>query len=423
MSGKDIKDRREALGYSQSEFAQISGVNYRTLQDYEQGRKPVESIKGDVLYRISNSLGCSIEDILIESTGYGSMGMRSRVKKYSELIDQVLGCHQAKLTHTPFDDVFKTLSVDCPELLIPLINLAFNEKYEMTDKVINRANEHLKTDDNGNTKKIISDSNIVILQNNNEEASYQIECQCRTDNTIIVRLMEYASSVAMEDSVVEGNKITINYPNSALIYLRHTKNTPDCMEVRLNTPGGELEWTIPVIKSQAFSADELIDKKLFILIPFYLLTYEKELEVINNSPERLLKVKDEFKYISEKMEQLVASGIVSTQQWLTIRNLSKRVIEHLAGKYNNIYREVNAIMGGNILEYEAKTIRRQGIIERRKEGREEGRIEGRIEGSTEKTERVFYNMFKQGYSVEDAIAICEITRERAEEWMKGIKNN
>lgn len=67
MATIDIQKRRKELGYSQSEFAKVSGVNFRTLQDYEQGRKPLSSVKGDVLLKLSNALGCSIEDLLIDT--------------------------------------------------------------------------------------------------------------------------------------------------------------------------------------------------------------------------------------------------------------------------------------------------------------------------------------------------------------------
>lgn len=39
------------------------------------------------------------------------------------------------MTGTPYDDVFRTLLVDCPELVIPLINEAFREHYSRDEKV------------------------------------------------------------------------------------------------------------------------------------------------------------------------------------------------------------------------------------------------------------------------------------------------
>ena len=41
-------------------------------------------------------------------------------------------------------------------------------------------------------------------------------------------------------------------------------------------------------------------------------------------------------------------------------DMSKKVLEHLAMKYSNVKKKVGAIMGGKILDYPAKQLRRQG---------------------------------------------------------------
>lgn len=55
---------REKAGLKQSELAMLSGVNLRSLQDYEQGHKPIQSAKGETLLRLSSVLGYSVEDII-----------------------------------------------------------------------------------------------------------------------------------------------------------------------------------------------------------------------------------------------------------------------------------------------------------------------------------------------------------------------
>lgn len=52
---------------SQSQLSKLSGVNLRTLQDFEQGRKPLKNAKGEMLYRLSIALNCSINDLLADS--------------------------------------------------------------------------------------------------------------------------------------------------------------------------------------------------------------------------------------------------------------------------------------------------------------------------------------------------------------------
>ena len=60
----ELKELRIRAGLKQSDLSALSGVNLRSLQDYEQGHKSISSAKGETLLRLSNVLGCSIEDIL-----------------------------------------------------------------------------------------------------------------------------------------------------------------------------------------------------------------------------------------------------------------------------------------------------------------------------------------------------------------------
>ena len=62
-----LKEMRMNAGYSQARLAQLSGINLRSLQDYEQGHKSIASAKGETLYRLSQVLGYSIENILVGS--------------------------------------------------------------------------------------------------------------------------------------------------------------------------------------------------------------------------------------------------------------------------------------------------------------------------------------------------------------------
>ena len=63
MSLRDIRKQRNL---TQKELAQRSGVNFRTLQDYEQGHKKLASASGDILLRLSTVLGCTLEDLLLD---------------------------------------------------------------------------------------------------------------------------------------------------------------------------------------------------------------------------------------------------------------------------------------------------------------------------------------------------------------------
>ena len=59
-----LRKTREAKGLSQSELANLSGVNLRSIQMYEQRNNDIDKAQGQTLYKLSAVLGCNIEDLL-----------------------------------------------------------------------------------------------------------------------------------------------------------------------------------------------------------------------------------------------------------------------------------------------------------------------------------------------------------------------
>lgn len=59
-----LKDIREKKNMSQSQLAKLSGVNFRTIQDYEQDKRSINKARVQTLYALSWALGCKIEDLV-----------------------------------------------------------------------------------------------------------------------------------------------------------------------------------------------------------------------------------------------------------------------------------------------------------------------------------------------------------------------
>ena len=64
-----LQSIREQKGMTRRELAQRSGVNFRSIQDYEQGHKRLSSAGGDTLLRLAAALGCQIEELLWDVGG------------------------------------------------------------------------------------------------------------------------------------------------------------------------------------------------------------------------------------------------------------------------------------------------------------------------------------------------------------------
>ena len=64
-----IQQLRKNSGYSQSMLAKRSGVNLRTLQQYETGAKDINKAAGTTLKALADTLGVSMEDLMEPGEG------------------------------------------------------------------------------------------------------------------------------------------------------------------------------------------------------------------------------------------------------------------------------------------------------------------------------------------------------------------
>lgn len=62
-----LKEIREAKGISQVKLSELSEVNIRMIQHYEQGYKDINKANVWTVYRLATALECDVKDI-IETT-------------------------------------------------------------------------------------------------------------------------------------------------------------------------------------------------------------------------------------------------------------------------------------------------------------------------------------------------------------------
>ena len=99
--------------------------------------------------------------------------------------------------------------------------------------------------------------------------------------TILVRMFEYDLAVGIKESRYSDYHLTVDILVSGVLFLGSTKNIPDEMQVTINTVGGRLDYPVVILKLSDYTLDDLIEKDLFFLFPFYIFNLEKELKVFN----------------------------------------------------------------------------------------------------------------------------------------------
>lgn len=285
------------------------------------------------------------------------------------------------LVNTPYDDVFRTLLNDCSSLIIPVINEIFGEHYTGSEQIRFLPNEHFMNKQGGEEQERITDSNFVIesCDHNVKSKNYHMECQSTADDSMLVRIFEYATQIALDNGEIKDNTLTVRFPNSAVLFLRSDRKTPDRLDMRIETPGGNINYGIPIMKLQEYSIDDIFNKNLLFLIPFHIFHHEKRLPEYNVDAAKLDRLRSEYEKIKNKLEDLCKDKKIDEYTKCTIMDMSTKVLEHIARKYDNVRKGVQSVMGGKVLEYEAKAIRNEGRSQGLAEGRNQGLAEGRAD--------------------------------------------
>lgn len=319
-------------------------------------------------------------------------------------------------TNTPYDDVFRTLLNDCRNLIIPVINEVFGENYVGNEQILFSPNEHFLNREDGQETERITDTSFKII--GAETKKYHWECQSSPDNSMLVRFFEYDTQIALDEGEIKGNVLTVTLPHSAVLFLRCGKTTPDKLEIRIVTPGGDVSYAIPVMKLQLYTIDEMFEKDLLFLIPFYIFSHESQFEEYNKDTTKLSCLIEEYESIKNRLEELLNIKKINEYTKCTIIDMSNKVLEHIAEKYENIRKGVKSVMGGKVLEYEAKAIKNEGIREGLQEGLQEGLREGLQEGLQKGRMEMLFDLVRDNLlTIKDAASQAKLTEETFKEKM------
>ena len=265
-----------------------------------------------------------------------------------------------------YDGAFRTILNDCRQMIIPVINEIFKEDYTGNEIIEFHPNEHFIEQQDSANQERITDTNFIIY--GKKKKKYHLECESSLpDGRMTIRLFEYDEQIALDEGEVINETLTVTFPNTAVLYLRNYKKTPDKMRYVIKTPGGTVEYDVPIMKVQEYTLEDIFSKDLLLLIPFYIFSHEKNFKVYNSNEQRLAELKAEYRSILERLDKLEQEGIIGAFDKRTIIELSGDVIREIAQKYENVQKGIGGMMSGALLETEARTILNRGKDEAKKE--------------------------------------------------------
>ena len=258
------------------------------------------------------------------------------------------------MNNTIFDDVFRTMIEKMPYLAVPLINEVFHTSYPENVPIVQLRNEHQQ--ENG---EIITDSCLKIAGK-----LYHIECQSVDDTTMAIRMIEYDFSIAIENAQKQGRKYRMDFPKSCVLYLRSGKNTPDFLEIEMVLSDENIvHYRVPTMKLETYTRDSIFEKNLLMLLPFYIMRYEKNIheEIRTNLVKEL-------------------SGADKAALYMDLNKLIIKIADYICQSEEVVRKGIGDVMGGKVLELESERLRA--------EGEKIGEIKGEIRGEAKGEERL-----------------------------------
>ena len=254
------------------------------------------------------------------------------------------------MNNTIFDDVFRTMIEKMPYLAVPLINEVFHTSYPEDVKITQLRNEHQQKDG-----EIITDSCLLI-----GKKMYHIECQSTDDTTMAIRMIEYDFAIAVENAEKQGRRYRIEFPRSCVLFLRSSGNTPDYLEADVIFPDGKTHvYSIPAIKMADYTKDHIFEKNLLMLLPFYIMRYEKKKHDMRKNLELLQILLDEYDEIRINLEkELTETG--KAELYTNLTKLIVKIADHIFKKEEDIRKGIGDVMGGKVLELESERLKAEG---------------------------------------------------------------
>ena len=249
-----------------------------------------------------------------------------------------------------FDNVFRTMVEKTPELIVMLINEVFGTDYRPEESVLQARNEH-----ETKTGEIITDSVFII-----RGITYHIECQACDDSTMAIRMFEYDFNVALEQAEKSKKGVyRIKFPESCVLYIRKKTIRKKTLDIEVEFPNGQVvTYQSKIVPAQAYSVEDIFEKKLYALLPYYILRYEKRLETIETSDVERNKLLGEYSSIAQRLIDVLEndpdSGYVSI-----ILELIGKIVEELLTKEPLTKKGIGEIMGGKVLSLASDKIAAQ----------------------------------------------------------------
>ena len=287
-------------------------------------------------------------------------------------------CKKSDENRVKLDEVLKSLFNVSKKVLVEIMNSLFHEDYDIDNTEVTFENNEFVTDD----YDIIRGDLFLKISNDNKPYHYHIELQTKNDKTMVIRMFEYGFRKGKENANEGKDNIKrLYFPKQKVIFFEENKNIEDSLKlIIVFGDDKEFLYEVDVMKYWEYNDEDLIQRKMYPLIPLQLFNLRKKLHLakkkndINTIKELSVVARNLAEKLANESKELFEQDEILGEDFHSMLLAIQNLIEYLNRNYiddENLEKEVN-IMTKSLYDPE---VEKKGIEKGIEQGIEQSQAE------------------------------------------------
>jgi hypothetical protein len=257
------------------------------------------------------------------------------------------------ITNSTYDSAFKSIIYKSPRLVLPLINELFYKPGYIKERYIGNETVTLLDKELPDIGGNGIEMDLLVAVSDVSRRTYHLECQSTSDNSMALRMVQYDFRNALDNADLGNSSISMTVIDSGVLYLRNSGLEHSEITVTLNLPQERsASYKIPVISMRDYTIGQIIDSKIYMLLPFMFFNHEKLLREVPSDSDARTQLKNIVSEMRVKLKTAAETDVITAYEASTVYEAAATILRQLAKKAN-AKKEVDEIMCGEILTFSA----------------------------------------------------------------------
>lgn len=166
-----------------------------------------------------------------------------------------------------------------------------------------------------------------------------------------IRMFQYDAAIAIEHATQTADDQTEAYfPKSCVLYIRNHREIQHQHTVNVHFADGQtVNYHCPIVYAQKYTIDSIFEKRLLLLLPYYILRYEHFLKSNTNDTDKIDQLLKDYTTICERLSQIMEYS-EKRSLYLDLIKLINQVADYIIPADKPVKERMELVMGGNVLK-------------------------------------------------------------------------